>query len=95
LHHEHHAKDHPLNKVQDFADKIRGFPQIMSATWCLKGKKFSKSTTNSRKSRKFTPWKEYMLYYWSQSALEIGVTKQEIDGYNVRIYELEESVCDA
>jgi predicted transcriptional regulator of viral defense system len=35
------------------------------------------------------------LYYWSQSALEIGVTKQEIDGYNVRIYDLEKSVCDA
>jgi len=35
------------------------------------------------------------LYYWSQSALEIGVTQREIDGYKVKIYDLEKSVCDA
>lgn len=35
------------------------------------------------------------LYYWSPSVLEIGVTQREIDGYNVRIYDLEKSVCDA
>lgn len=35
------------------------------------------------------------LYYWSQSTLETGVTQQEIDGYVVRIYDLEKSVCDA
>lgn len=35
------------------------------------------------------------LYYWSNSVLEIGVTKQKIDDYTVRIYDLEKSVCDA
>lgn len=35
------------------------------------------------------------LYYWSQSTYEIGVTQQEIDGYKVKIYDLEKSVCDA
>jgi hypothetical protein len=29
----------------------------MFAIWYLKGKKFSKSTANSKKSRKFAPWK--------------------------------------
>lgn len=35
------------------------------------------------------------LYYWSQSTYETGVTQQEIDGYKVKIYDLEKSVCDA
>ena len=35
------------------------------------------------------------LYYWSQPALEIGVSQREIDGYKVKIYDLEKSVCDA
>ena len=35
------------------------------------------------------------LYYWSRPALEIGVIQQEIDGYKVKIYDLEKSVCDA
>lgn len=35
------------------------------------------------------------IYYWSPSTLEIGVTQQEIDGYLVKIYDLERSVCDA
>ena len=35
------------------------------------------------------------LYYWSHSTYEIGVTQQEIDGYKVKIYDLEKSVCDA
>ena len=36
-----------------------------------------------------------MLYYCSPDILEIGVTSQVIDGFNVRIYDLERSVCDA
>ena len=35
------------------------------------------------------------LYYWSQTTLELGVTAKEIEGYKVRIYDLEKSVCDA
>lgn len=35
------------------------------------------------------------LYYWSQSALELGISEREIEGYKVRIYDLEKSVCDA
>lgn len=35
------------------------------------------------------------LYYWSQSTLEIGVVQHEIDGYKIKIYDLEKSVCDA
>ncbi len=35
------------------------------------------------------------LYYWSQSAFELGVTRKEIEGFNVRIYDVEKSVCDA
>lgn len=36
-----------------------------------------------------------VLYYWSQSAFELGVSEREIEGYKVRIYDLEKSVCDA
>lgn len=35
------------------------------------------------------------LYYWSQSAFELGVSERKIEGYKVRIYDLEKSVCDA
>ena len=35
------------------------------------------------------------LYYWSQSTFKTGITQQEIDGYKVKIYDLEKSVCDA
>ena len=35
------------------------------------------------------------LYYWSQSAFELGVSERGIEGYKVRIYDLEKSVCDA
>lgn len=35
------------------------------------------------------------LYYWSQTTFELGVVLQEIDGYKVKIYDLEKSVCDA
>lgn len=35
------------------------------------------------------------LYYWSQATLDTGVIQQEIEGYNVKIYDLEKSVCDA
>ena len=35
------------------------------------------------------------LYYWSQTTIEIGVIQQEIEGYKVKIYDLEKYVCDA
>ena len=35
------------------------------------------------------------LYYWSLTTFELGVVQQEIDGYKVKIYDLEKSVCDA
>ena len=35
------------------------------------------------------------LYYWSQSVFELGISEREIEGYKVRIYDLEKSVCDA
>ena len=35
------------------------------------------------------------LYYWSQQTFELGVMEKEIEGYQVRIYDLEKSVCDA
>ena len=35
------------------------------------------------------------LYYWSQSAFELGISEREIEGYKVRVYDLEKSVCDA
>ncbi len=35
------------------------------------------------------------LYYWSLPSIKIGITQQEIDGYKVKIYNLEKSVCDA
>lgn len=36
-----------------------------------------------------------MLYYWLPDTLEMGAISQVIDGYSVRIYDLERSVCDA
>jgi len=35
------------------------------------------------------------LYYWKREYQELGVTKQKISGYTVKIYDLEKSVCDA
>ena len=35
------------------------------------------------------------LYYWSKTTFELGITEEVIDGYNVKIYNLEKSVCDA
>lgn len=35
------------------------------------------------------------LYYWTQSAYELGVVDTDIDGFHVRIYDMEKSVCDA
>jgi len=35
------------------------------------------------------------LYYWIREYQELGVVKQDIGGYKVRIYNLEKSVCDA
>jgi len=35
------------------------------------------------------------LYYWIREYQELGVVKQDIGGYRVRIYNLEKSVCDA
>jgi predicted transcriptional regulator of viral defense system len=35
------------------------------------------------------------LYYWKRDYQELGVTKQKIGGFTVKIYNLEKSVCDA
>jgi predicted transcriptional regulator of viral defense system len=35
------------------------------------------------------------LYYWQREYQELGVVKQKISGYTVKIYNLEKSVCDA
>lgn len=34
------------------------------------------------------------LYYWDKKFLELGVTTQTIEGYEVKITNLERSVCD-
>lgn len=38
---------------------------------------------------------EFQLIYQSDKLLSIGVTQKEIQGYNVPIFDLERSVCDA
>lgn len=35
------------------------------------------------------------LYYWKKENLEFGVMNTKVSGYNVRITDLERSVCDA
>ena len=35
------------------------------------------------------------LYHWSDTAFNIGITNTEIEGFNVRIYDVEKCVCDA
>lgn len=35
------------------------------------------------------------LYYWKKENLEFGIMDAEISGYNVRITDMERSVCDA
>lgn len=35
------------------------------------------------------------LYYWKQEYHELGVTRENIEGYEVSIYNLEKCVCDA
>ena len=35
------------------------------------------------------------IHYWKPDNLTFGIVQQEISGYNVRITDLERSVCDA
>lgn len=35
------------------------------------------------------------LYYWKGDFLNLGICETEINGFNVRIYDIEKSVCDA
>ena len=35
------------------------------------------------------------LYFWKQEYYQLGIDIQEIDGFRVKIYDLEKSVCDA
>ena len=35
------------------------------------------------------------LHHYSASILEIGVSKMVLEGYNIRIYDIERCVCDA
>lgn len=35
------------------------------------------------------------LSRWSGITLELGITTKNIDGYNIKIYDIEKSVCDA
>ena len=35
------------------------------------------------------------LYYWQEEYYRLGITKRLIKGYNVNIYDIERSVCDA
>jgi len=35
------------------------------------------------------------LYFWKQEYYKLGIDIQKIDGYSVRIYDLEKTVCDA
>jgi len=36
-----------------------------------------------------------ILYYWRNQPLYLGITEVEEDGYKIRMYDLEKSVCDA
>ena len=36
-----------------------------------------------------------ILNYWNQSTYNIGINRQNIDGFDVSIYDIEKSVCDA
>lgn len=49
------------------------------------------------KSRKVTlpDYPPITLYYWKLDYYELGITKKKINGYNVKVYDLEKSVCDA
>ena len=35
------------------------------------------------------------LCFWNKTTYELGVVDAEIDGYNVPVYDIEKSVCDA
>ena len=35
------------------------------------------------------------LYHWSDTAFNLGITNTEIEGFKVRIYDVEKCVCDA
>lgn len=35
------------------------------------------------------------LYHWSGNAFSLGITEKVIEGFKVRIYDMEKSVCDA
>lgn len=35
------------------------------------------------------------LYHWSDTAFSLGITETEIEGFNIKIYDIEKCVCDA
>ena len=35
------------------------------------------------------------LHYYTEAVLGIGVTTMKIDGFNIRVYDVERCVCDA
>lgn len=49
------------------------------------------------KSRKVTlpVYPPITLYYWKREYQELGVVEREINGYKVKMYDMEKSVCDA
>lgn len=36
-----------------------------------------------------------VLCYWKDESLNLGITSVEVNGYNVKMYDIEKSVCDA
>lgn len=42
-----------------------------------------------------SPFPKVVLHHYSQSILQIGVTTMDIDGFHVRVYDMERCVCDA
>ena len=53
--------------------------------------------TRIKRGRKITlpDYPPITLYHWSDTAFNLGITNTEIEGFNVRIYDVEKCVCDA
>ena len=53
--------------------------------------------TRIKRGRKITlpDYPPITLYHWSDTAFNLGITNTEIEGFKVRIYDVEKCVCDA
>ncbi|GBU08255.1 hypothetical protein AwDysgo_15860 [Bacteroidales bacterium] len=95
----HYSSDAIDNTMIDIAKIIPGGVLCLYSAWAyyeLSVQIPQAFNIAIEKSRKISipAYPPIKLYYWKQKYHELGLIEREIGGYNVKIYDLEKSVCD-